>query len=331
MDQLPTYAELPVSADAPPGSSWGLWGSQDQLGCLNKTTRQSVQRAASKVRDGEIFSLNASLAIFETPLFGRPGTVHEVVELDRGLVRDETLSSYNTQASSQWDGFRHAQSRGHGFYNGLPEDRVSISVWAERGIAGRGVLLDLESFRESAGRPLQFDEADPITVDDLRDCAAEQGIVIEQGDFLVIHTGWLDWARRTSPEGLPVDMRTPGLMPSRETVALLWDLQVAAVGSDVPAVEVWPPGAFASKERPIAAQAGSSHHGHDPARRQGTTTPSPRQRPVGVDLAALNQHSCARYQEQARYSDRFLSLSRSIGRIQYTHSARFDHSQGSGD
>jgi len=254
MDQLPTYAELPVSADAPPGSSWGLWGSQDQLGCLNKTTRQSVQRAASKVRDGEIFSLNASLAIFETPLFGRPGTVHEVVELDRGLVRDETLSSYNTQASSQWDGFRHAQSRGHGFYNGLPEDRVSISVWAERGIAGRGVLLDLESFRESAGRPLQFDEADPITVDDLRDCAAEQGIVIEQGDFLVIHTGWLDWARRTSPEGLPVDMRTPGLMPSRETVALLWDLQVAAVGSDVPAVEVWPPGAFASKEQRIAAR-----------------------------------------------------------------------------
>jgi len=254
MDQLPTYAELPVSADAPPGSSWGLWGSQDQLGCLNKTTRQSVQRAASKVRDGEIFSLNASLAIFETPLFGRPGTVHEVVELDRGLVRDETLSSYNTQASSQWDGFRHAQSRGHGFYNGLPEDRVSISVWAERGIAGRGVLLDLESFRESAGRAPRFDEVDPITVDDLRDCAAERGIVIEQGDFLVIHTGWLDWARRTSPEGLPVDMRTPGLMPSRETVALLWDLQVAAVGSDVPAVEVWPPGAFASKEQRIAAR-----------------------------------------------------------------------------
>jgi kynurenine formamidase len=251
---LPRYVDLPVVEGAPAGSSWGLWGSEDQLGCLNKVTPEAVRNAAAAVKDGTVFSLNASLAIFETPLFGRPGVVHEVVELDRGLVRDETLSSYNTQASSQWDGFRHAQSRGHGFYNGLPENEVSISVWAERGMAGRGLLLDLEGYREVEGRPLRFSDADPIDVADLRGCIAMQGVTVEQGDFLVLHTGWLDWARRTSPEGLPDDLRTPGLMPSRETLALLWDLQVAAVGSDVPAVEVWPPGAFSTQEQRLAAR-----------------------------------------------------------------------------
>jgi kynurenine formamidase len=254
MPPLPRYADLPVTEGAPAGSSWGLWGPEDQLGCLNKVTPEAVRDAAGAVRDGTVFSLNASLSIFERPLFGRPGTVHEVVELDRGLVRDETLSSYNTQASSQWDGFRHAQSRGHGFYNGLAEEKVSISAWAERGMAGRGVLLDLEGYREVCGRPLRFDDADPIDVADLRACIAMQGVTIEQGDFLVVHTGWLDWARRASPAGLPDDLRTPGLMPSRETLALLWDLQIAAVGSDVPAVEVWPPGAFSTKEQRFAAR-----------------------------------------------------------------------------
>lgn len=254
MNTVPRYDDLPIADGLPPGSSWGVWGRDDQFGCLNNVTAEAVRDAAASVRSGEVFSLNASLAIFERPLFGRPPTEHEVTELDRGLVRDETLSAYNTQASSQWDGFRHAQSRGHGFYNGLPEDQVTISAWAERGLAGRGLLLDVEGFREADGRPLAFEEADPITVADLIACAEQQGVTIEKGDFLVIHTGWLDWARRTSPEGLPDDLKTPGLMPSRETLAHLWDLHVAAVGSDVPAVEVWPPGAFSTKEQRVAAR-----------------------------------------------------------------------------
>lgn len=37
-DELPSYRELPVRPDAPPGSSWGLWGDDDQLGTLNLLT-----------------------------------------------------------------------------------------------------------------------------------------------------------------------------------------------------------------------------------------------------------------------------------------------------
>jgi kynurenine formamidase len=248
MTALPRYHQLPASADQPARSSWGLWGSQDQLGCLNKVPADAVRSAAHGVRAGQVFSLNASLELFESPLFDRAPTEHQVVELDRGLVRDESLSSFNTQCSTHWDGFRHAQHRVHGFYNGLAEQDVAISAWAERGIAGRGTLLDVEAARASDGRPLRQHESDPITVDDLELAARHQGVTIEPGDFLVVHTGWLDWARENISGGMPEDFRTPGLRPCARTVAQLWDWHIAAVASDTPAVEVWPPGAFTTSE-----------------------------------------------------------------------------------
>ena len=254
MSKLPKYEDLPVSSGAPPNSSWGLWGSQDQLGCLNLLSPQCVLEAATTVSQGQVFSLNASLELFEQPLFGRPKLEHHVTELDRGLVRDETLSMFNTQCSTQWDGLRHAQSRTYGFYNDLPEKTLSISTWAERGIAGRGVLLDLATYRAEAGRPLRYDEPDAISADDLQEAAQSQAVDILVGDILIVHTGWLDWARQNAPEGLPVDFSTPGLQPSRSTLAHVWNLHIAALASDTPAVEVWPPGASATSEQRYEAR-----------------------------------------------------------------------------
>jgi hypothetical protein len=37
-EELPSYRQLPVRPEAPPGSSWGLWGDDDQLGTLNLLT-----------------------------------------------------------------------------------------------------------------------------------------------------------------------------------------------------------------------------------------------------------------------------------------------------
>ncbi|HVW39989.1 MAG TPA: cyclase family protein [Amycolatopsis sp.] len=253
-EKLPAYAELPVTPGAPPHSSWGLWGADDQLGCLNLLSAQRVLDTVSDLRRGRVIALNASLELFTEPLFGRPKLEHEISLLDRGLVRDETLSSFNTQCSSQWDGLKHARSREYGFYNGLPEDALTVSSWAEKGIAGRGLLLDLERYRETRGRPLRFDEPDPISVADLCAAAEDQDVGIQVGDLLVIHTGWLDWARRTSPGGLPGHFAVPGLRPGRDMLAFLWDRHVAAVASDTPTVEVWPPGALATAEQRRAAR-----------------------------------------------------------------------------
>jgi hypothetical protein len=42
-DQLSSYRQLPVRPDAPPGSSWGLWG--DDL--LDHARRRSVRAATA--------------------------------------------------------------------------------------------------------------------------------------------------------------------------------------------------------------------------------------------------------------------------------------------
>src|SRR3546814_3495567 len=52
---------------------------------------------------------------------------------------------------TQIDGLRHVKHPGHGFYNGATDDdivagttRLGIQRYAETGIVGRGVLLDVE-------------------------------------------------------------------------------------------------------------------------------------------------------------------------------------------
>ena len=58
---VPTFAELPVVEDAPPHSSWGVFGRDDQIGTLNFLTAerrlagaQTVKRGAANVeQDGK--------------------------------------------------------------------------------------------------------------------------------------------------------------------------------------------------------------------------------------------------------------------------------------
>ena len=69
--KLPGYPELPVKAGAPEGSAWGLFGDDDQLGCLNLLTPERVVAAAELVRKGAVFPLNLRIDEPNPPLFGR--------------------------------------------------------------------------------------------------------------------------------------------------------------------------------------------------------------------------------------------------------------------
>jgi hypothetical protein len=43
---VPTYRELLARQDGPPGSSWGVFGPDDQIGSLNFLTSQATVPAA---------------------------------------------------------------------------------------------------------------------------------------------------------------------------------------------------------------------------------------------------------------------------------------------
>jgi kynurenine formamidase len=244
---LPRYGELPVGEGAPAGSSWGVWGADDRLGCLHLLTAERVLAASALVERGVVFALDADLATPGPPLFGRQLFRHEVTGADDGPSHDDVLHGWNTQGSTQWDGFRHIRHPVHGWYGGAPEGAHGIHTWAERGIVGRAVLADVARWRHEQGRPLDMDAPDPITADDLVATLDAQGTVPEVGDVLLVRTGWLGWylgldADRRSE--LASGHRNPGLHPEERTAEVLWDLHVAAVAADNPSLEIWPPGAL---------------------------------------------------------------------------------------
>lgn len=259
---LPSYADLPIRKELPAGSSWGVWGEGDKLGCLNTLTPERAKRGAECVRSGKVFPLNLELELPDPPLFGRPAHTHEVVQRPSGVSADDMLHGLNTQASSQWDGFRHVRHPIHGAYNAMPENEHGVHFWARRGIVGRGVLADVARWRASIGRPIQPATRDEITASDIHETLRAQSISAETGDILLIRTGWLSWYREQTPQTrttYATSLEATGLAAREETVAALWDLHIACVGVDNPAVEAWPPPMYSmtpeERERAMAASA----------------------------------------------------------------------------
>jgi len=243
---LPAYDDLPVRPGAPAGSSWGVWGDDDRFGCLNLLRPDRVVDAARLVVKGSVFALNLELHLPDPPLFGRAAPKHEVL----GVGGHDDVLTFNTQSSSQWDGFRHVASH-HGHYNGIADEEHGIHLWAERGIAGRAVLADVARWREADGRPIRAHDADPISPDDIEATLHAQGSELAEGDILLLRTGWLSWYRGLDAEARSAtagQLRAPGIQPGRATARWLWDRHIAAIGADNPAVEVWPPGALMTKE-----------------------------------------------------------------------------------
>lgn len=246
MSSLPSFDELPN------GRSWGLWGEGDVFGTLNLLTPERVKAGTATVKKGAVFPLNFDMELPDPPLFGRDPFTHDVVWLQNEAGHDEHISGWNTQSSSQWDGFRHIKHPVHNFYNGVADEEHGVHFWARKGIVGRGVLADVARWRSSQGRPLVPNSSDPIEADDITSTLAAQGTTVEEGDILLVRTGWIGWYRTQGAEertafnaaGHPC----VGLRPGPENWKLLWNLHISAIGVDNPSVEVWPPAAFVKPE-----------------------------------------------------------------------------------
>ncbi|MGH9029998.1 MAG: cyclase family protein [Acidimicrobiales bacterium] len=244
---LPEYDELPVVAGAPKGSSWGLWGAGDVFGSLNLLGPDGVSKAMAEVKEGKVFNLNLELEMPDPPLFSRSAFEHVVH--GSGIGHDDELVGWNTQRSSQWDGFRHLKHPAWGFYNGVADEDHGVHHWARRGIAGRAVLADVARWRDSVGRPISAPSADEITMEDLLATLRAQGSPVRQGDILLVRTGWLRWYRSLTAPGREAASRDVmsgacGLRRGRATAAGIWNLHVAAIAADNPALEVVPFGSW---------------------------------------------------------------------------------------
>jgi kynurenine formamidase len=226
----------------PGGDAKGVFGEADVLGSLNLQTPDAVRRAASLVRTGEVFSLNAPLGWPDPPLFNRQAVRHTVYRTDMGN-RDDFLDGFYPQASSQWDGFLHISDPEIGCYNHLPPERLGIESWAARGIAGRGVLLDVDRYLRSQGRPLHWRTKTKITLEDLEATRVSAGVEKRRGDIVLIRTGWVtsyNAASESERQSVRTDPESPGLASGDAMAEYLWDWGVSAIAADNIALEALP-------------------------------------------------------------------------------------------
>lgn len=244
---MPNYDELATAE--PAGSSWTFFGADDQLGTINFLTPQRVAAAARLVRTGRRFGLDYAITEFEPYPTGTRRPLEHHVFSNNEWHRDDWVDSFYLQSSSQLDALRHIGHPAHGFYNGLTTEqntaestRLGIHNYAEAGIAGRGVLLDVPRFFAEHGRA--YDAGETVVVDAamLDEIAAFQGVSWQGGELLLLRTGWAGQYLAKTPEQRARTpwRQSPGLAQREQTLRWLWEHEIALVAADNLAVEADP-------------------------------------------------------------------------------------------
>ncbi|MGF2949901.1 cyclase family protein [Microbacterium alcoholitolerans] len=223
--------------------AWDVFGRDDQLGTLNFVTPERRRAAAASIRLGQTISLTVPLDTPTLPPFGRAPLQHEIYAAN-DFSWGDSVTAFDTQSSSQWDGLLHVSHKSLGFYGGRTAHPTStpslgIDAWARTGIIGRGLLVDVASHwgtsNALSGRAL--------SADDLEHMLRTQGSELHAGDILCLRFGWPD-AYRTLDEGqrdgYMARPRCDGVSAVASTAEFLWNAGVAALVADNPTVESQP-------------------------------------------------------------------------------------------
>jgi kynurenine formamidase len=246
-------------------SNWGRWGDQDELGTLNFITPQKVAAASRLARLGKVFPLGVEFGSSgpQGDFLYRQNPIH-LMTVDGGdaemfikhslgwvdnpvaqqiaktfaaspLRFNDDMIIMPLQAATQWDALSHVYYEEQ-LYNGFPSSAVSslgaakcsISAAIPKGIVSRGVLLDVVRHR---GQDVCIDAENQVTPEELDAIAESQGVSIESGDIVLVHTGWWSEFRRTGNRSAAV----AGL--NWRCAEWLHAHEAAAVASDNVAVE----------------------------------------------------------------------------------------------
>ena len=224
-------------------SNWGRWGDADELGTLNLITPSARRRAAPRGTDG--------VPVGCTPPVGTDLAADTTFQplrfmVDSGEGRDTAPPERLLQrrGASEFIGMvfhgysiTHVDTPAHYFWNGRMYNGRSCNLVTSRegaqaaavdvlrdGVAGRGVLLDVAALR---GRWLQAGEG--VMPEDLEAAEQRQGVRVEQGDILLIRTGYYGRRRAEGPRNPTVDGS-----PAAHPAALPWmrERGVAMLGTD---------------------------------------------------------------------------------------------------
>ncbi|GAA5862500.1 hypothetical protein JCM8547_002085 [Rhodosporidiobolus lusitaniae] len=264
----PTYDELPIRSKDPYKSAWGLYGDHDELGTLNMLSPTLVQQAVGEIESNMVFPLALPLDVPLRPMNpARLPPVHHMI--CKGHANDDSLT-FNTQASSHWDGLRHYPYQKSGlFYNGTTQTevdgglrdsgRIGVQNLAQNPIVSSAILIDFCSYAEAHNIHYSAFSPRRVTLSELQAALKYQGVSPQSGDVLLIRFGWTkqylalsvaeqdDLANKTGTSRAHV-----GVEASDEMARFLWDSRFLAVASDTNAFEAQPFALFGDEKEKVA-------------------------------------------------------------------------------
>jgi kynurenine formamidase len=217
------------------------FAADDSLGAANHLTPEKALAASKLVRLGLSYALGM-VSSTEVPAWGERKFGVEAVGIP--LTPDSTVISAHDDRwathvgiGTQIDGLGHLGVDGM-FYNGRQsrdffraDGLTALSTADIPPIVSRGVLLDIASYRGK--QRLAASEA--IDLQTLQQAAKRQGVTIQRGDVVLLHTGWMSMMQE-NPEVFMA--KQPGI--DLGAARYLAQLGVVAVGSDTAALEVQP-------------------------------------------------------------------------------------------
>lgn len=229
--------------------NWGRWGPDDQLGTLNWLTPERRRAGAREVVRGVAVPLGLDFsadgpqpagAERRNPLLITTRT-GEAAPAPGGFVHTDDLVVMHTQCATQVDALAHVGYDGQ-LYGGRPLSSVSATGAAvlgienmRAGVLGRGVLADVAAYR---GVP-RLGGSTGIGPVELEQCLARQGTSIEEGDVLVVRTGWISLVTRDGDREA-FFAQEPGL--TLEATRWLHDRRISFLAADNWGVEAVAPG-----------------------------------------------------------------------------------------
>lgn len=184
-------------------SNWGRWGDDDELGAANFITPEKRRVAAALVTEGISVSLAHDI-IQEQALDASTILDRQVVNVSQSGASDryQYTGTYHGVIHSHLDAVDcHIMYEGQG-YNGVSVAEIEAAGGCPRGsihalkdgIVTRGILFDA-TLLPGYGTPEGWVElGTPIRAADLEALEDIQGVRVEPGDVILLHTG--RWIRR---------------------------------------------------------------------------------------------------------------------------------------
>ena len=172
------------------------WGAGDERCAANHMGPATLLKAARLIQAGRMIELGQVLRS-SMPLGNRHFDLYmkptgPPVGSNRRASNEELVVAEMGQVGTQFDAFPH-QTIGDSLYNCFDQNEVMTrSGFTRLGVENvgtlmtRGVLIDVAALKGVDMLPDRYE----ITAEDLQQALDRQGVALEPGDAVLIHTGW---------------------------------------------------------------------------------------------------------------------------------------------